>query len=93
MCGPLLMYGQFRSLHIEGSGTQLGVIQSTSTGGSISGLELIRGSEFSATDWRIINDGGVFKIVDGTDNFLTSGTENLRLSNNGVILCLILFRS
>lgn len=75
---------QTRNLHIEGTGDQFGVIQTTSTfGGSISGIELIRGNAFSGTDWRIINDSGTLKFSDGTDNFSTSGTTNLEIASSG----------
>ena len=77
---------QTRNLHIEGSGDQFGVIQTTSTfGGSISGIELLRGNAFSGTDWRIINDNGTLKIADGTDNFSSSGDLNVSFSSSGAL--------
>lgn len=79
------LQGQTRNLHIEGSGDQYGVIQSSSTGSSKSGIELLRGNAFNSTDWRIQNDGGQLRFEDGIDNFNTNGTLNMSISSNGVV--------
>ncbi len=78
-----LLNSQIRNFYVEGNGNQFGVIHSTNNNDS--GLELIRGSQFSGTDWRLVNDGGVFKIFDALDNFNTNGDENLRIGNSGTL--------
>lgn len=70
-------------LDVSGSGDQRIRVHSTGFGGGDAGLDLIRGGEFDGTDWRILNDGGVFKIMDNLDNFTTPGDENLRITNSG----------
>ena len=70
-------------LHISGSNDQYLTVQTTSTGSSNAGINLLRSTEFSATDWRIVNDGGVLKILDETNNFATEGEENLRITSSG----------
>ena len=80
--------GQTRNLYVEGSGDQLGVVHTTSQGSSIAGIELLRGSEFNSTDWRIINRGGTLRIFDGIDNFATDGDENVSISNAGAMTIL-----
>ena len=70
-------------LHVAGSGDQNIRVHSTGFGGADSGLELVRGGEFDGTDWKIMNDGGTFKILDGINNFETAGTENMRITNSG----------
>ncbi len=83
---PLL--SQTKNLYVEGTGEQLGVIHTTSTGTSIAGIELLRGNQFNGTDWKMINDGGVFKLMDGIDNFSTEGDENLRIGTSGTLTLL-----
>ena len=72
-----------QKLEIEGAGDQLMRVHTTSTGSSIAGLELIRGTEFNSTDWQILNEGGVLSFLDGSDNFLTAGQENMRITQSG----------
>lgn len=72
-----------QKLELEGSANQFLRIHTTSAGGSQSGLELLRSSEFSATDWRMVNDGGVLRFYDGIDNFLTPGDLNLMITSSG----------
>lgn len=86
LCFGHLFYAdaQARNLYIEGTNHQLGVIHTTSNGNSYSGLELLRSSEFNGTDWRIVNDGGIFKLSTAINNFATDdGTVNLQMSNSG----------
>lgn len=72
-----------QKLEIEGSTDQYIRIHNTSAGSSRSGLELLRSTEFSATDWRIINDGGTLKFFDGIDNFMTDGDLNMTITSSG----------
>lgn len=72
-----------RLLELEGFGDRYLRIHTTSIGSSIAGLELIRGGEFSATDWQIINDGGDLQFLDGTNNFVTPGQLNLTITPGG----------
>lgn len=88
ICSAQYLSSQTRNLYIEGSGDQYGVIRTSSVGSSSSGIELIRSTEFSGTDWRIVNQGGTFRIFDGIDNFLTDGEENLRIASNGTMTIL-----
>lgn len=74
---------QTKNLVVEGSDNQIGVIHTTSTGSSYSGIDLLRATEFTGTDWRIVNEGGLFKLQTGLDNFLSSGTDNLLMSASG----------
>ncbi len=71
-----------RTLHVAGSGDQQIRVHTSSTGfGAEAGLELVRGlGNASATDWRIVNDGGVFKIMYGDNNFTGPATEALRIN-------------
>jgi hypothetical protein len=50
-------------------------MESTSDGSSTSGLELTRGNTFSATDHRMINDGGCLKFQSTIDNFTGQSGE------------------
>lgn len=70
-------------LHVAGTTDQYLTLHKTAIGGGEVGINLLRGGEFSATDWRIINDGGAFKIYDGIDNFLTEGDLNLFMGTTG----------
>lgn len=72
-----------QKLEIEGSTDQYVRIHTTSVGSSRSGIELLRSTEFSATDWRIINDGGALKFFDGVDNFMTDGDLNMLMTTSG----------
>ncbi|MEM6396824.1 MAG: hypothetical protein AAF741_10805 [Bacteroidota bacterium] len=47
-------------------------------------IALNRGSEFSATDWRIQNDGGSLDFDSASDNFTEEpGSSRMRLTNSG----------
>jgi hypothetical protein len=73
-----------RTLEVAGSGDQHIRIHTSSAGfGAEAGLELVRGlANVSATDWRIVNDGGAFKILYGNDNFTGPATEALRINSS-----------
>lgn len=70
-------------LHIGGTTDQILSLQKTTSGAGIVGIDLLRANEFSATDWRLINDGGVLKIFDGIDNFQTTGDLNMVITQSG----------
>ncbi len=72
-----------RTLDVVGTGDQHIRVHTSSTGfGAEAGLELVRGlGNASATDWRIVNDGGVFKILYGDNNFTGPATEALRINS------------
>ncbi|MDX1478232.1 MAG: hypothetical protein R3301_11045, partial [Saprospiraceae bacterium] len=72
-----------RLLEIEGTGDRFLRVHTTSIGGSAAGLELIRGSEFSGTDWQIVNDGGVLQFRDALDNFSSAGELNMVITQGG----------
>ena len=74
---------QTKNLVVEGSDDQIAVIHTTSMGSSYSGIDLLRATEFTGTDWRIVNEGGLFKLQTGLDNFLSSATDNLLMSTSG----------
>ena len=82
---PSITFAQTRNLQVEGTGDQLAVIGTASQGASISGIELTRGSAFNSADWRIINNGGVFQIADGADNFETPGIANFEIGSAGTV--------
>ena len=70
-------------LHVAGNDNQFLILQRTTGGAGMVGIDLLRDNEFGATDWRIVNDGGVLKFLDETDNFNTVGEENMRISQSG----------
>ena len=72
-----------QKLEIEGSEDQFVRIHTTLAGSSKSGFELLRSTEFSGTDWKIVNDGGTLRFYDGTDNFLTDGDLNMTMTTSG----------
>jgi len=72
-----------QKLEIEGVDDQFIRIHTTSYGVSNAGLELLRGTEFLGTDWKIVNEGGTLKFYDALDNFMTPGDLNLTLTNSG----------
>ena len=72
-----------RKLEVEGMTDQFIRIHTTNAGSSTAGIELIRSSEFSGTDWRILNEGGTLRFYDGLDNFQTPGDLNMTLTNSG----------
>lgn len=71
-------------LHVAGADDQFIKVQRTTAGTGMAGIDLLRASEFSATDWRIVNDGGILKFLDATDNFLSgSGDLNMVITQAG----------
>jgi hypothetical protein len=48
-----------QTLEVEGTGDQYVRIHTLNAGSRSAGIELIRSTEFSGSDWRIVNDGGV----------------------------------
>ncbi len=70
-------------VHIAGSTDQILTLHKTVSGSSKVGIDLLRGNEFSATDWRIINDGGKLNFFDGTDNFQSAGDLNMTITQSG----------
>lgn len=72
-----------RKLEVEGMTDQFIRVHTTNAGSSTAGIELIRSSEFSGTDWRILNEGGTLRFYDGIDNFQTPGDLNMTLTNSG----------
>ncbi len=74
-----------RLLHVAGPGDQFLRLGSTSSGTSIAGLELIRGSAFSATDFRMINDGGRLKFQSAIDNFSGVPSDHLAVASSGSV--------
>ncbi len=74
-----------QKLEVEGSTDQFVRIHTTSAGSSKAGLELLRSTEFSGSDWRIVNDGGTLKFLDATDNFQTAGELNVVMTQGGSV--------
>lgn len=75
-----------RSLDVRGSGDEYVRVSTSNTTTAESTLELILGGNDSpARDYKITNDGGIFKILTATDNFLTSGEELWRINELGEI--------
>ncbi|MEL6356016.1 MAG: hypothetical protein AAFQ37_03685 [Bacteroidota bacterium] len=72
-----------RQLELAGTGPRYLRVGTSSTGSNPVGLELNRGSEFSATDYRIVNDGSGLKFESGVDNFTTTPTEFMAIANGG----------
>jgi len=72
-----------QKLHLYGSGDQFLRVQTSSAGSSQAGLDLIRSSEFSGSDWRVVNNGGILEFRDETDNFMTDGDLNMVLTQGG----------
>lgn len=72
-----------RSLHVAGTGDKFLRMASTSFGGSIVGLEMIRGSVNSSTDFRMVNDGGRLKFQSATDNFTGEPNDQMTITSSG----------
>jgi hypothetical protein len=70
-------------IHVAGFGDQILTLHKMSSGSGKVGLDLLRGSEFSATDWRIVNDGGKLRFYDNSDNFQTAGDLDMTITNAG----------
>lgn len=78
-------YGQTRNIHIDGSGEQYQLISTTGEADSKAGIEFVRGSQFSGTDWRIQNNGGNLEMQRAVNNFMTPGDTYMRLTRDGVL--------
>jgi hypothetical protein len=70
-------------VHIAGTTDQYLTVHRTTSGSGRAGINLLRDNEFSATDWRIVNDGGTLKFFDGVDNFGTDGDLNMVITPGG----------
>lgn len=62
----------FRTLDVAGSGTQYIRVHTNTSAGGATGLELIRGTNIAARDWKFMNDNGYLKLFKSEDNFATS---------------------
>ncbi len=73
-----------RSLEIYGSLNQHARILTTNTLGTQVSLELLVGPPASdSRDYKIANDVGIFKIMTGTNDFATDGSELWRINSLG----------
>ncbi len=70
-------------LHVSGTTDQILTMHRTTAGSGMAGIDMLRSSEFSGTDWRIVNDGGKLRFYDNIDNFDTDGDLNMTLTNSG----------
>jgi len=75
--------GQIRNLKVEGTGDQMAVIHSTDGGSSEAGLELTRANAFTGSDYKLVNEGGTFRMRGGIDNFATQGNILLEMGSSG----------
>jgi len=71
-----------RHLEIRGADDRFLRIHATNSGGSETGIELLRGNT-AGTDWRISNDGGELGFTQGSDNFLTEANRLMTLTAVG----------
>src|SRR5690606_12797421 len=70
-----------RQLEIHGSSNQFLRLHATNAGSSEAGFELVRGDAASnARDWKLANINGNFRLLTGTDNFATIGTDAVRIT-------------
>lgn len=70
-------------LHIAGTTDQFLSLHRTNAGSGMVGIDLLRDSEFSATDWRIVNDGGKLKFLDAINNFTGAADLNMTITQSG----------
>ena len=68
-----------RTLDVEGEFDQYARIHCSSNGTGEAALELILGNNISGRDFKLTNDDGIFRVMVGTDNFLSAGTEIMRI--------------
>ena len=65
---------------LSGTSTQIRVHSSSNISGT-AGLELVRGDLFDTPiDWKVINEGGIFKILSGNYNLNSTSQEHLRVT-------------
>ena len=83
--GIISVNAQTRNVHIDGTGEQYQLISTTGEADSKAGIEFVRGSEFSSTDWRIQNNGGNLEMQRAVNNFATPGDTYMRLTRDGVL--------
>jgi hypothetical protein len=75
-----------RPLEIYGNSEQYLRVHSSTASSNRVGIEFIRGDDNSnARDWIIENWDGKFKILTGTDNFVTLGDDVLHISETGLV--------
>jgi hypothetical protein len=70
-------------MHIAGTTDQFFTAHRTTGGAGMSGINLLRDSEFAGTDWRMVNDGGILKFLDATNNFTGAADLNMTLTQGG----------
>jgi len=70
-------------LHVSGITDQFLTLHKTLIGGGEVGIDLLRGTEFNSTDWRIVNDGGTLQFLDAIDNFIGPPDLNMTISSSG----------
>jgi hypothetical protein len=73
----------FSRLHVAGTTDQFLTLHKTNAGSGQVGIDLLRSSEFSATDWRIVNDGGTLEFLDATNNFTGAADLNMIITQSG----------
>lgn len=73
-----------RDLEVYGSDDVHARIHTNVNVGGLSELELLLGGNMSnARDYKLVNDGGTFKLMTGIDNFATEGEEWWRINAAG----------
>lgn len=81
-------FSQTRNLYVEGNGDQYAVIHALgdpSGGAGASGIELVRGDNNAAIDWRIVNVNGNLRFQSAIDNFSSSGDNKFSILENGYV--------
>lgn len=75
-----------RSLEVSGAVNEHARVHTTTNFLGEAVLELLLGGPLSeARDYKLVNDGGTFKFMTGTDNFETEGEELLRINASGEV--------
>jgi len=71
-----------RTLDVKsGSDAQIRIHSTSTELTGEAGLELLTGPlAFSAVDWKVVNDGGIFKISYSDNNFTGTATEAFRIN-------------
>ena len=70
-------------LHVAGNTDQFIKVHRTTAGAGQAGIDLLRDSEFSGTDWRIVNDGGKLQFRDAGNNFTGASDLNMTINQGG----------